>query len=146
MELWFPPVSCLARGNPALESTGSMVGLMVTFKRAHTKGQLPGLLLTVPPPLLGATVNTHLCRRPSHTSRSGSVSCGVTPPFPWVLVHTRFCLCPSRVESVFPSPVEVLHSNPIGFQSQSPWEFLVCLLEPQAGKPDVRFRTFTIVG
>ena len=29
--------------------------------------------------------------------KSGSVSCGVTSPFSWVLVHTRFCLCPSRV-------------------------------------------------
>ena len=31
------------------------------------------------------------------TGKSGSVSCGVTAPFSWVLVHTRFCLCPSRV-------------------------------------------------
>ena len=31
---------------------------------------------------------------------SGSVSCGVTAPFFWVLVHTRFCLCPP--ESVSP--------------------------------------------
>ena len=31
------------------------------------------------------------------TGKSGSVSCGVTDPFSWVLVHTRFCLCPSRV-------------------------------------------------
>ena len=29
--------------------------------------------------------------------KSGSVSCGVTAPFSWVLVHTRFCLCLSRV-------------------------------------------------
>ena len=29
--------------------------------------------------------------------KSGSVSCGVTAPFSWVLVCTRFCLCPSRV-------------------------------------------------
>ena len=28
---------------------------------------------------------------------SGSASCGVTAPFSWVLVHTRFCLCPPRV-------------------------------------------------
>ena len=28
---------------------------------------------------------------------SGSVSCGVTAPFSWVLVCTRFCLCPPRV-------------------------------------------------
>ena len=31
------------------------------------------------------------------TGKSGSVSCGVTASFSWVLVHTRFCLCPSRV-------------------------------------------------
>ena len=29
--------------------------------------------------------------------KSGSVSCGVTAPLSWVLVHTRVCLCPSRV-------------------------------------------------
>ena len=28
---------------------------------------------------------------------SGSVSCGVAAPFSWVLVRTRFCLCPPRV-------------------------------------------------
>ena len=31
------------------------------------------------------------------TAKSGSVSCGVTAPFSWVLVHTRFCLCPPRL-------------------------------------------------
>ena len=36
------------------------------------------------------------------TGKSGSVSCGVTAPFSWVLVGMRFCLCPS--ESLF-SPV-----------------------------------------
>ena len=29
--------------------------------------------------------------------KSGSVSCRVTAPFSWVLVHTKFCLCPPRV-------------------------------------------------
>ena len=29
--------------------------------------------------------------------KSGSVSCGVTAPLSWVLVHTRFCLCPPTV-------------------------------------------------
>ena len=54
------------------------------------------------------------CRRPPPThaytgdswklmGKSGSVSCGVTAPFSWVLVHTSFCLCPPRV--CFPSPV-----------------------------------------
>ena len=31
------------------------------------------------------------------TGKSGSVSCGVIAPLSWVLVHTRFCLCPPRV-------------------------------------------------
>ena len=31
------------------------------------------------------------------TGKSGSVSCGVTAPFSWVMVHTTFCLCPPRV-------------------------------------------------
>ena len=40
------------------------------------------------------------------TGKSGSASCEATPPFSWVLVCTRFCLCPLRV--CFPSPVSVL--------------------------------------
>ena len=31
------------------------------------------------------------------TGKSGSGSRGVAAPFSWVLVHTRFCLCPPRV-------------------------------------------------
>ena len=48
---------------------------------------------------------THTSTRDSWTpmGKSGSVSCGVTAPFSWVLVCTRFCLCPPRV--CFPSPV-----------------------------------------
>ena len=42
---------------------------------------------------------THACARDSWTltGKFGSVSCGVTAPFSWVLVHTRFFLCPPRV-------------------------------------------------
>ena len=29
--------------------------------------------------------------------KSGAVSCGVTAPFSWVMVHTRCCLCPARL-------------------------------------------------
>ena len=38
---------------------------------------------------------THASTRDSWTllGNFGSVSCGVTAPFFWVLVHTRFCLC-----------------------------------------------------
>ena len=39
------------------------------------------------------------------SARAGSsVSCGITAPFLWVLVHAEFCLCPWRLESLF-SPV-----------------------------------------
>ena len=30
------------------------------------------------------------------TGKSGLVSCGVSTPFSWILVHTRFCLCSPR--------------------------------------------------
>ena len=42
---------------------------------------------------------THASAEDSWTllGKSASVSCGVTAPFSWVLVHTRFCLCPPRV-------------------------------------------------
>ena len=51
------------------------------------------------------------CRRPPSThastidswtlaGKSGSVSCGVTAPFSWVLVCTGFCLCPPRASPV----------------------------------------------
>ena len=43
----------------------------------------------------------HLPRRPSNTS-FGSVSGGVTAALLWVFVCSKFCLCPQRLESVFP--------------------------------------------
>ena len=46
---------------------------------------------------------------------------------------------PCRV--CFPSPVEVLQSNPTGLQSQIPWGFSVPSLGPQVGKPVVCPRT-----
>ena len=45
-----------------------------------------------PPPTYASTGDSWTLR-----AKSGSVSCGVTAPFSWVLVHTRFCLCPPRV-------------------------------------------------
>ena len=47
---------------------------------------------------------THASARDTGTliGKSVSVSCGVTAPFSWVLVHTSFCLCPPRI--CFPSP------------------------------------------
>ena len=42
---------------------------------------------------------THASARASWTltGKSESVSCGVTAPFSWVLMHTSFCLCPLSV-------------------------------------------------
>ena len=71
-----------------------VVKLMATsFKRL-----MQALLHSVPPTLQQA-IPTHASARDSWTlkGKSGSVSCGVTAPFSWVLVHTRFCLCPPRV-------------------------------------------------
>ena len=36
----------------------------------------------------------------------GSVSCGVSIALLWVLVYAKFCLCPSRLQSVSLSPLK----------------------------------------
>ena len=53
--------------------------------------------LSAPSPAPGRQL-THASARDSRTptGKSGAVSCGVTAPFFWVLVH-RFLLCPPRV-------------------------------------------------
>ena len=91
-----PPVSCLVWGNPALGSVSSMVGLMVTSKRAYAKGSLKDSCSHAPVPM-ASHCQTTLHGRPSNTKRrSGSVSCGVIAPFAWVMVHARFCLWPPK--------------------------------------------------
>ena len=57
-------------------------------------------------PILLAYTKTVGLRLQDIQGKSGLVSCGDTAPFSWLLVHTRFCLCPPGV--CFPSPVEVL--------------------------------------
>ena len=61
--------------------------------------------------------STHVSARDSwtRTGKSGSVSCGVTAPFSWVLVHTRFCLCPPRV-SVSPVLWKFCNQIPLAFK------------------------------
>ena len=49
--------------------------------------------------------------------KSGSVSCGVTAPFSWVLVHIRFCLCPRRV--LFPQSCVNSGSSMVGLMATS---------------------------
>ena len=64
--------------------------MATSFKRSpciHCSTQCP-LPCSSPPP-------THTSAGDSWTliGKSRSVSCGVTAPFSWVLVHSRFCLC-----------------------------------------------------
>ena len=80
----------------------SVVGLMVTFKRVYAKGDLPKQLLPVTQSL-GEPLATHSSTGdpPALAGSFGSVSYGVTAPFPWVSVCSRFCLCPLRLELLF---------------------------------------------
>ena len=83
---------------------------------------------------------------PPPAGRCGSVSYGVTAPSPGPSALTTLCVPSKSGVSVFPSPVKVLQSNPTSLQNLILWEFLLPLLDPQVGKPDVGLRTFTPVG
>ena len=59
------------------------------------------------------------------------------------------CECflhPPRVDSVFPSPMELFNSSPTGFQSLMLWGFFLLMPDTQVGEPDMRLRTLTPVG
>ena len=87
------PQSCVSSG-------GSVVGLMVTSsKRAYAST----LVFSAPDPAAGLCQPMPLLETPGLPAKCGPASCGVAAPFSWVLVHTRFCLCPPRV--CFPSHV-----------------------------------------
>ena len=78
--------------------------MATSFKRSHACTAE----LRAPSPTAGHYQSTPPPETPGHsfTGKSGSVSGGVTTPFSWVLVGTRFCLCPPRV--CFPNPVNIL--------------------------------------
>ena len=61
---------------------------------------------------------------PTPASWFGSTSYGVTALFPWVLVWTRLCVCPPRVESLFPPVLwkscnQILLDFKVGFSGDS---------------------------
>ena len=92
---------------------GSLVGLVADSGRAHAKEYFPELLLPVSLSSRWHATTPCLCRRPSNTSifvwfslLSGHCS------FPWVLMRTLHCVCPPRVESLFP-PVLLMSCNQI---------------------------------
>ena len=84
----FPPC-CLTWGQTTVELMKTVVA---SFKRPQD-----ALLHSVPRPC-SRPPPTHACPADSWTltGKSGSVSCGVTAPFSWVLVH-KALLCPPRV-------------------------------------------------
>ena len=65
---------------------------------------------------------------------------------PLSLSACKICLCPPRLKSLFLSFLwKAFNQNPAGPQGQIPLGVSVPLLDPQARKPDVGFRTFTLV-
>ena len=77
---------------------------------------------------------THASARDSRTctGKSGSVSCGVTAPFSWVLVCIRFCLCPRRV-SVFLVLWNLYNQNLLTFKVKYPWDSQSLCQTPRLG-------------
>ena len=84
-----PPVSWLARVDPALESAGSMVVLMVTSKRAHWPRDTSQACYChcFSPHREKLLTYTFPEDPPTLAGKSGSVSGGDIARFPWVLVH-----------------------------------------------------------
>ena len=74
-----------------------MKTMVTSFKSSHVHTAT----LSAPNPAEGHRGPTMPPETPGHSGNSGSVSCRITAPFFWVLLHTRFCLCPPRV--CFPS-------------------------------------------
>ena len=72
-----------------------MVGLLVNSKMSYANLHLPEPCCQSHCPW-NRLLLTHTSAGDSQilTGRSGSVFCGVTTPFLWVLVLARFCLCP----------------------------------------------------
>ena len=114
------PISYLAWGNIVLGSTGSTEGLLLSSKRIYPKTHFPGLLLPVPLSR-GRPLPTHISagNPQTLTGRTDSASCGVTSAFLWVLVCTKFCLCPPRV-SVFPFLWMLCNQIPKAFKAKFP--------------------------
>ena len=119
------PVSCFDWDNPALESDSGLYG--------RVNGDLQEDLHQRPPPRTAAaivlipTVNHSWTTGdpPTLAGGSGSVSYGITVPLHWVLACTRFYLCPSGMESMFPSILWKSYNQILLiFKVRSPGDFL----------------------
>ena len=81
---------------------------------------------------------------PRSTDRSDPDSYGDSA-LHWNPVFLNACVCPSRVKSVSPSPMELLHTSLPGLQSQMLCGLLLPVLVPQVWKTDIGLKTLTPV-
>ena len=103
--------------------TGFMVGLLVRPPRGLTPRLTSQDCCCQCPHPRSRLLLTHTSTGDPQTltGRSGSISCGVTAPFPWVLVFRRFCLCAPRVESLFPPVLRKFYNQiPLAFKVRFP--------------------------
>ena len=123
----FRVVSCSALFSKSLwvlcgGGTGSMKGLVASPRVFMQRATFPTCCCQRPHPC-GEPLQTYASTRdpPTLAGSFGSVVCGVSAPFLWVLVNTRFCLCPPRLESLF-SPVLCKSYNqiPLVFKAKFP--------------------------
>ena len=100
----FPPCCLFGLRQPNTGAyLGSLVGLMADSGTAHAKEYFPELLLPVSLSPRWATATPRFHRRPSNTSRYVWFSLPWGHCFfPWVPIRTPLCVCPPRVESLFP--------------------------------------------
>ena len=101
-----------------------MVVLMETSKRVATKRDLSTAAASAPVPVVSPCGST-TPRLPQETLQHEQVvwivSCGVTAPFLWVLVCANFCLCPPRLESLFPQVLWKSYNQiPLAFKVRFP--------------------------
>ena len=87
----------------------------------------------------------HPCDKPIQTHVSiespltlagsfGPVSCVVTAPLLWVLVHAKFCLCPPRLECLFPSVLwKAYNQIPLALKAKFPGDSQSLCIIPRLG-------------
>ena len=141
------PVSCLAWGNPAVESIGSKVGLMVNPKRAHTKGHPPGLLMLVALSPQQATANPRPTGDPlTLAGRPGSVSCGALLPSLGSWCAQEFVCAHQEWNLFHPVLWKSCNQIPLAFKVWFPEDSQSLCQIPRLGSLMWGLRTFETVG
>ena len=109
-----------------------MIGLMATSKTAYMKGGLLGVLLPVSPSL-GEPLLTIASTGDPAILTSGSVSCGVTAPFLWVLVPTNFVYALQDWSLFHPVLWNSYNQIPLAFKVRFPRGFQSLCQIPRLG-------------